>query len=224
MGVQRKVDSQFFWLRCSSVFLLPFLTKGYCQQTGHTRTMSLKAKIKLVRSWCLYLAEVERQDPVILLDAKHTASIKDFIAASQLTFPIPQSSACDSFAVSSPQALQLIALLESWSSEREYENLSAQIHLCIGTPMQNATPVWVFMVDVLRGGSRALYYSHHESPSAYSRLFLVTQQALHQMKCAKCLWDSINLHQLFRTSANYLGSSPWNARASRQNKSPIKVT
>lgn len=96
------------------------LTKGYCP-TAHTRTRSLKAKITLIRSQCLYLAEAERQNPGILSDVKHTAFIKDFTASSQLTFPIPQSSICHSFTVSSPQALQLIAHLESWSSERQYE-------------------------------------------------------------------------------------------------------
>lgn len=66
---------------------------------AHTRTRSLKAKIKLIRSRCLYLAEAETQGPGILSDAKHTALIKDFIAPSQLTFPIPQFSVCDSFTI-----------------------------------------------------------------------------------------------------------------------------
>lgn len=185
--------------------------------------MSLKAKIKLIRSQCLYLAEAERQGPAILSDAKHTALIKDFIAPSQLTFPIPQSSVCDSFTISLPHTLQLLALLESWSSERQHENLPAQAHLCICTPMQNATPVWVFMIDVMTGGTGALYDSHHESPSSYSRLFLVTQQAVHQAKGAKCSWDSISLHQLCRISVNYSGSSLWNARARRKHKAHMKV-
>lgn len=49
--------------------------------------------------------------------------------------------------------------------------------------------------------------------------FLVTQQALHQMKGAKCLCDSTNLPRLHRTSANHPASNIRNTRARRQWKS-----
>lgn len=106
------MDSQFFWLKVQ-LSVPARLTKGYCQQMARTRTVSLQAKIKLIRSRCLYPGEAERRDRAILSDAKHTAVLKDFIAPSQLACPAPQFSARNSLTISSPRALQLIVLLES---------------------------------------------------------------------------------------------------------------
>lgn len=60
-------------------------------------------------------------------------------------------------------------------------------------------------------------------PLSQEDFFSLLQQALHQMKGAKCLCDSTNLPHLHRTSANYPGSNIRSTRARRQQKSHTEV-
>lgn len=81
----------------------------------------------------------------VLSDAKHTVLFKGFTAPSQLTFPIPHPSLCNSLAVSSPQHFAVLSLLARQSSEKQ----PLPNCLCICTAVQCAVPARVPRVGVM---------------------------------------------------------------------------
>lgn len=87
---------------------------------ARTATRSLKAKIKLIASHCLYLTRAVRQGPATLSDAEQTALITDFVAPSQLACPIPQFSVGGSFTTSYPR--NSLSCWKSWTFARQNKN------------------------------------------------------------------------------------------------------